>query len=219
VDGAVEALLRHGPLIVFGWVFTVQVGVPIPTVPLLLAIGALGGLGKLSLGWALLAALGGSMAADLLWYGVGRRWGGQALRVRAIGRARELFLAHGLWALVIGKFVFELNAAVAALAGSSGIRISRFLVYEVASTLLWAGGWAGVGYVLQGGMKQVTATLTPVGVWLIFESAVALAAYGAVKYATRQATHTRARGREPAPPGVLGRDRKPTVSRASEVSS
>jgi len=165
VDGAVQALLRHGPLIVLGWVFTVQVGVPIPTVPLLLAIGALGGLGKLSLGWALLAALGGSMAADLLWYGVGRRWGGQALRVRA----RELFLAHGLWALVIGKFVFELNAAVAALAGSSGIRISRFLVYEVASALLWAGGLAGVGYVLQGGMKQVTAT--PVGVWLIFESA------------------------------------------------
>ena len=33
MDGAVEALLRHGPLIVFGWVFTVQVGVPIPTVP------------------------------------------------------------------------------------------------------------------------------------------------------------------------------------------
>ena len=161
MDGAVEALLRHGPLIVFGWVFTVQVGVPIPTVPLLLAIGALGGLGKLSLGWALLAALGGSMAADLLWYGVGRRWGGQALRVRAIGRARELFLAHGLWALVIGKFVFGLNAAVAALAGSAGIRLSRFLVYEVASTLLWAGGWAGIGYVLQGGMKQVTATLTP----------------------------------------------------------
>jgi membrane protein DedA with SNARE-associated domain len=66
VDAAVETLLRHGPMIVFAWVFTVQVGVPIPTVPLLLAIGALGGLGKLSLGWALLAALGGSMAADLL---------------------------------------------------------------------------------------------------------------------------------------------------------
>src|SRR5258708_6316970 len=130
VDGAVEALLRHGPLIVFGWVFTVQVGLPIPTVPLLLAIGALGALGKLSLGWALLAALGGSMAADLVWYGVGRRWGGQTLRVRAIGRGRELFLAHGLWALVIGQFAFEVNAAVAALARSSGGRIWRFVLSE-----------------------------------------------------------------------------------------
>jgi len=54
---------------------------------------------------------------------------------------------------------------------------------------------------------------------LIFESAVALASYGAVKYAIPQATHTRAGGREPAPAGVLGRDRKPTVNRASEVSS
>ena len=60
-------------------------------------------------------------------------------------------------------------------------------------------------------MTQVTATLMPVGVWLIFESAVALAAYGAVKYAIR--------GREPGPAGALGRDRKPTVNRASEVSS
>jgi membrane protein DedA with SNARE-associated domain len=103
VDAAVETLLRHGPTIVFAWVFSVQVGVPIPTVPLLLAVGGLAGLGKLRLEWALLAALGGSIAADLLWYGVGRRWGGRALRIGTVGRARELFLAHRLRALVIGK--------------------------------------------------------------------------------------------------------------------
>ena len=159
------------------------------------------------------------MAADLLWYGVGRRWGGQALRVRAIGRARELFLAHGLWALVIGKFVFELNAAVAALAGSSGIRIQSVPRLRGRQRSALGRRLGRRRLRPQGGMKQVTATLTPVGVWLIFESAVALAAYGAVKYAIRQATHTRARGREPAPAGALGRDRKPTVNRASEVSS
>jgi membrane protein DedA with SNARE-associated domain len=40
MDIAIETLLRHGPLIVFAWVFAVQVGVPIPTVPLLMAVGA-----------------------------------------------------------------------------------------------------------------------------------------------------------------------------------
>ena len=39
MDCAVEALLEHGTLIVFGWVFAVQVGVPIPTVPLLFVVG------------------------------------------------------------------------------------------------------------------------------------------------------------------------------------
>src|SRR5262249_31025703 len=102
VDGAVDTLLKHGPAIVFAWVFTVQMGLPIPTGPLLRAVGARGGWGKLSLGWALWAARGGSMTADLLWYGVGRRWGGRILRGAVVCRARQLFLAHRLWALVIG---------------------------------------------------------------------------------------------------------------------
>jgi membrane protein DedA with SNARE-associated domain len=122
----VDTLLSYGIPIVFGWVFAGQAGVPIPTVPLLLAVGALGALRKLSLGWALLTALGGSIVADLLWFGVGRCWGDGALRVGAVGRARELFLAHRLRALVIGKFLFGMNAAVAALAGSSRNRCERF---------------------------------------------------------------------------------------------
>jgi membrane protein DedA with SNARE-associated domain len=189
VDGAVEALLRNGTLIVFGWVFTVQVGVPIPTVPLLLALGALGGLGKLSLGWALLAALGGSLVADLLWYGVGRRWGDRVLRAGAARHARELFLAHRLWALLIGKFFFELNAAMAALAGSSGIRVGEFLVYDVASVLVWAGTWAGIGYVLKDGVKEVADALAPLGVWPIVVIATVLGAYVAMKYVERRRTH------------------------------
>ena len=44
MDCAVEALLEHGTLIVFGWVFAVQVGVPIPTVPLLFAVGGSSGI-------------------------------------------------------------------------------------------------------------------------------------------------------------------------------
>ena len=123
MDMTIETLLRHGPVIVFAWVFAVQVGVPIPTAPLLMAVGALGSLGKLSLGWALLGALGGSLVADLLWYGIGRRWGHWIRGTTAADRARDLFLAHRLGALAIGKFFFEVNAAIAALAGSSGIRV------------------------------------------------------------------------------------------------
>jgi membrane protein DedA with SNARE-associated domain len=85
---------------VFAWVFAVQVGVPIPTVPLLMAVGALGSLGKLSLGWALLAALGGSLVADLLWYVIGRRWGHWIRRTTAAGRARDLFLYDAASALL-----------------------------------------------------------------------------------------------------------------------
>ena len=108
-----------------------------PRSPTPQAVGAFGGLGKLNLGWALLGALPGSVGAGLLWYGVGRRWGDRVLRAAAARRARELFLAHRLGALVIGKFLLKVNAAVAAIAGSSGIRVGAFLAYDTASALLW----------------------------------------------------------------------------------
>jgi len=186
MDMTIETLLRHGPVIVFAWVFAVQVGVPIPTAPLLMAVGALGSLGKLSLGWALLGALGGSLVADLLWYGIGRRWGHWIRGTTAADRARDLFLAHRLGALAIGKFFFEVNAAIAALAGSSGIRVGEFVVYDTASVLLWAGAWTGFGYVLQDGMKEATTMLAPLSMLLVLEMAGALAAYGAFKHAKRR---------------------------------
>jgi membrane protein DedA with SNARE-associated domain len=192
MDITVETLLRHGTLIVFAWVFAVQVGVPIPTAPLLMAVGALGSLGKLSLGWALVGALGGSLVADLLWYGIGRRWGHWIRRTTAADRARDLFLVHRLGALVIGKFFFEVNAAVAALAGISGIRVGEFLAYDAASALLWAGAWTGLGYVLQDSMKEATTMLAPLSALLIVEVAGALAAYGAIKHARRRGVPARA---------------------------
>ena len=206
-------LLRHSTLIVFAWVFGVQLGVPIPTVPLLVTVGALGGLGKLDLGWALLAALAGSVLADLIWSGVGRRWGHRVLRLAAVDRARRLFLAHRLGALVIGKFFFEVNAAVAALAGTSGIGVVEFLVYDVGSALVWAGTWGGLGWVLHDRMPDVTAPLAPLGMELIIETAVALAAYGALKYARRGQSSRSRRAHESAHAG------RQTVSRAPEMWS
>ncbi len=132
--------------------------------------GALGALRKLSLGWALLAAAGGD----------------RALRLAAVGRAREPFLSSRLWALVIGKFVFEVNGAVAALAGSSEIRLRAFLVFDVVSGLFWAGTWVGIGYVLQASMTTVTATAASVGVWMTVEIAAVLLVYGAVTCGTRR---------------------------------
>ena len=191
MDMTVETLLKHGSLIVFAWVFAVQVGVPIPTVPLLMAVGALGSLGKLSLGWALLGALGGSLVADLLWYGIGRRWGHWIRGTEAVDRARDLFLTHRLGALLIGKFFFEVNAAIAALAGSSGIHVGEFLVYDAASALLWAGAWTGFGYLLQDGIKEAATMLAPLSMLLVLEMAGVLAAFGSIKHARRRGVPAR----------------------------
>ena len=98
--------------------------------PLLLAVGALAGLGKLSLGWALLAALGARSwpsCSGTAWAAAGATG---APRVAVVGRAFEYSFALRLRAVVIGKYFFAVNAAMAALAGSAGIGVTKFLVYD-----------------------------------------------------------------------------------------
>ena len=195
MDAAFAILLRYGPEIIFLWVFTVQVDVPVPTVPLLLATGALASLGKLSLPRAFLAAIGGSLLADLIWYTVGRRYGSRVLATicrislepdSCARRAKDLFLTGRLRALVIGKFIFEVNAAVAALAGSTRISIGQFLAYDIVSAVIWAGAWCGLGYLLNDGVKEVATELGGVGPRFLALVALTLGGYLTLKYTQRR---------------------------------
>jgi len=54
MHGMLEFILRHGYLVLLAWVFAEQAGLPIPSIPLLLAAGALAGAGKLNFLIALL---------------------------------------------------------------------------------------------------------------------------------------------------------------------
>ena len=46
LDQAADFLIRHGYLLLFGWVLLEQMGLPIPALPLLIAAGALARAGK-----------------------------------------------------------------------------------------------------------------------------------------------------------------------------
>ena len=65
--------------LLFAWVFANQGGVPIPVVPSLLAVGALAGTGHASFVTSLVVIVGATLMADLVWYGLGRWRGAQAL--------------------------------------------------------------------------------------------------------------------------------------------
>ena len=71
----IEFLLHHGYVLLLGWVFAEQVGVPLPSMPLLLAAGALAGTGRMSLFAALFCVMLAAVAADSIWYQMGLRKG------------------------------------------------------------------------------------------------------------------------------------------------
>jgi membrane protein DedA with SNARE-associated domain len=147
--------LDHAAWALFGWVLANQIGVPVPAVPVLLAAGALGARGHMSLVEMLALTVAASLCADLGWYGLGRWRGAGVLALLArlssraaafIRRAQDGFLAHGAVFHLGARFLPELNPVAAGLAGATGVRIGRFVGYGAASALVWAGAWIGIGY-------------------------------------------------------------------------
>ena len=62
----------EGYLLLFGWVFAEQIGLPLPAAPALLAAGALAAGGSLNAVVLIVVALAASVLADYLWYLPGR---------------------------------------------------------------------------------------------------------------------------------------------------
>jgi membrane protein DedA with SNARE-associated domain len=70
-----QYLVRHGYLVLFASVLAQQIGVPLPSIPFIVAAGALAHTGQLSFGAALFVAFSAAMIADLVWFEIGRRRG------------------------------------------------------------------------------------------------------------------------------------------------
>jgi len=75
MHSTLEFLVHNGYLVLLVWVFLEQAGLPLPSVPLLLAAGALGGMHRLNFGLALLLCTLAAVSADTIWYQLGKRKG------------------------------------------------------------------------------------------------------------------------------------------------
>jgi membrane protein DedA with SNARE-associated domain len=176
-------ILEHAEWLLFAWVLGNQGGLPVPVVPALLGAGALAGNGHLSLGVTIVLAVGAALGADLTWYGLGRWRGARVLEILGrfapsagilVTRARHAFAAHGGAFQLGARFLPELNAIAAGLAGATKVSTMRFVCYGAVSALTWAGGWIGLGYVLS---QAVTETAAHLGIRLIVFFLAAFALY------------------------------------------
>ncbi|HYY05750.1 MAG TPA: VTT domain-containing protein [Candidatus Limnocylindria bacterium] len=188
-------LAEYGYLVLFGFVFAEQVGLPIPAVPALLAAGALAGTGLINLPLALALATVASLLADLGWYALGRHRGSRVLALicqmslepdSCVRRTENLFARHGTRSLLIAKFVPGLSTVAPPLAGIFGVGVARFTLYAGAGALLWAGSWSGVGYLASDALEPVARHAERLGAWLVAAVVLAAVGYAALKFAQRR---------------------------------
>jgi len=197
MNEATRFLIEQGYIIFFLWVLFEQLGLPLPAAPMLLAAGALAGIGKLNIalvfGLAILAVLLG----DQIWYQIGLRRGGQVLPVlcrlslnpdSCVRRTKGIFARYGPRSLLVAKFIPGMASVAAPLSGIFRMRLLRFLVFDVLGSLLYVGVFIWLGYQFGHEIERHASLITMrrIGSWLWLAVPAGLVAYLLGKYIWRR---------------------------------
>ena len=150
----VHFFLLYGYWILFGWVLTEQLGVPLPSSPILLTAGTLTATHHMGIGRIVLAAMAGCAIADFIWFRLGGRYGSAVTRwvckfsleaASCVRKTEDVLMRHGPVALLFAKFVPGLNTMAAPLAGQSKMKYRTFFAYDTAGSFLWVTSFVLVG--------------------------------------------------------------------------
>jgi membrane protein DedA with SNARE-associated domain len=190
-----ETLLRHGYLLLASWVFLEQLGLPLPSFPILLTAGALSGTGRMNFGAALICCTFATVLADVFWYELGRRKGIMVVRWlcrislepdSCVRRTEGLFEEQGAKSLLLAKFLPGLNAVATPLAGIFQMRLRKFLLFDSLGVLFWLSTYLGLGYFFSGQIIEIGEKAKALGSWLVVLLVSALAFYIFYKFVARQ---------------------------------
>ena len=186
-----EVMRMHGPMVVFACALASQAGLPIPAGPAMIVGGALAAAGEMRAEVVWLAAVVAALIADHGWYVAGRLQGRRMLGLlcrislspdTCVRQADSLFARMGGPILVVAKLVPGVAAVSIPTAAASGLRYSRFLLYDGAGAGLWAALWVGTGVIFSREVDRVLDWLAASGAKVTWILAAALAAWIGAKW-------------------------------------
>jgi membrane-associated protein len=145
-----------------------QLGIPLPTTLLVVAAGAFSRQGILDWGTAAMLGLLGSVLGDSMSFSLGRfargwvyrRFGTSTLWLQA----QTSFNHRGGLAVYLTRFLLTAIALPTNLiAGGSGYRYPRFLVYGIAGEATWIFIYGGLGYIFGSQWELISQFLSDFG--------------------------------------------------------
>ena len=155
MNPSVEAIVHHGYLWLFVFALTERLGLPLLVTPIMVAAGAVAGLGQLSLAWIIVVTVVASELGDILWYELGRVRGASVLRIlckislepdSCVRKSEDRFARHTASSLIYSKFLPGVGHLAAPVAGLSKMPRDRFLLLNGIGSLIWAVCFALIGY-------------------------------------------------------------------------
>jgi membrane protein DedA with SNARE-associated domain len=195
VSRLIALVVRHGTPLIWLNVFVTQIGVPIPVVPTLVIAGALSSDGKLSSTLILTGSVIASLAADWIWFLLGRRLGYRVLKTicrmslspdSCVRDTEARFERWGMPSLLFAKFVPGFATIAPPLAGATNHSTIEFLIYDAAGAFLWAGAAVAAGHIFHGAVERVLRALENLGAWAVLFVVCVLAIVIVVKWWQRR---------------------------------
>lgn len=170
----------------------VIVGIVVPAMPLLFAVGTLIGLGHIDGSYAIACAAAGAFCADALSYWVGRRWGPQMRELWAfrrypqlLDRGENLFRRHDVKSILVARFVGAVRPFVPAIAGMLRMRLQRFIPVSAVAAVAWAAVFLAPGWIFGASYEAVAAVANRLALVLVALLAALALVWACVLYTWR----------------------------------
>jgi len=168
------------------------VGIVVPALPLLFAVGTLIGLGHLNGPYAVVCAAAGAFTGDAVSYWIGHRWG-PAMRdlwlfrryPQLLDRGETLFRRHGSKGIVIARFVGAVRPFVPAVAGMVRLPLRRYAPASAFAAMTWAATFLAPGWLFGASYDAVAAVADKLVLVLLALFAALALAWAVVLYTWR----------------------------------
>jgi membrane protein DedA with SNARE-associated domain/rhodanese-related sulfurtransferase len=143
---AIVFFVHYAYLLIFLWVLVEQIGIPIPSIPVLLTAGTLTATHRINPYYVTLSMLAACLVSDSIWFSLGRRYGNSVLKLlcrlsfeasTCVSKTEGYFTRRGAVTLLFAKFVPGLSTVAAPIAGQTGMPYARFLAWDLAGSLIW----------------------------------------------------------------------------------
>jgi membrane protein DedA with SNARE-associated domain len=195
MNNIIPFLIQHGYTVLFIWVLVETMGLPLPSVPLFITMGALAYTGQVNLFLCIGVGVCAALLSDMFWYTLGRKRGSTVLssicRIAlepdsCVRRTESFFGVYGARSLLITKFVPGLSAVSTPLAGIIRMSLPRFILFDVLGILFWAGSYTLVGFIFGKELDRALDYAGGMGKTLFVLVAGGLTIYVLWKYSLRR---------------------------------
>lgn len=195
------AILRHyGYSFIFLVVFAENLGLPVPSYPVILVGAGLAAELHFRVYGLLAISVVAALIADIIWYALGRVRGRPILRKlcslslspdSCVSRTEDLYKRLGLKSLLVAKFIPGLNTVGPPLAGMLRTSPLRFTLFDFGGAALWSGSALLLGLAFREQVVEFIDWLSAFGRTSILILLVLLAGWILMKFVQRRRFYRR----------------------------